>query len=878
MKNKLKQPILARTLNLFFIFSAGLIIVIFSFSFRNHISNIYTERADQQDIQQYLGQMIFTQLTALENEFNKIDTIDDPRDLDHAEKRIEKLIKETHDILFVLQNGGDLEQIIPANFGEMNEIERKITYYRPESEGYQVAVLELSPRLFDLEEIAKELIATVDESLGENDPDLKLDTAKRTSLLLKQADTLFLRSSESANRIYYDSNLEMQTTSAEKDKTMRRVDIISATIIFGVVIIGGRLSYGIFQQIDALLKERRIAENTLREAESRYRTVADFTYDWEYWRTPDGKLAYISPSCERITGYSVEDFSKTPDLLQEIVLPEDKDIWNEHGLEIKKEYSSQEIRFRIKQKNGKVIWIEHACRPVTSPTGEFVGYRASNREISERIKAENTLRENEELYRSLVENSPIGILLASPDGEIRSVNEATLEIIGSPSKEATKKINLLSFPPIAQSSFTPDFKTCLATGERVKNRMAYTSKWGRKVYVRYTFTSIRGAKEEPRGILVLLDDITEQILRKNDIERQVKNLATINAINTALITRTNQEQMIAKVIKEIAKNLSVDAADLLIFDEITLSLTCTAQYGFQSPSGTKKTVLRVGEGYAGKAALKRKTVKTYNLTEETHKENTPQRWQDENFSTYIGVPLLVKGKLKGILEVFHRTDEKRSPEWMSILETLAQQAAIAIDNHSLLSALRHSKIELELAYETTLEGWARALELRDYETKGHTERVANLTLELAQNLGIYGDKLAHIKRGALLHDIGKIAISDTILLKPGPCTPEEWKMLYQHPQYGYDMLKEIDYLKPSLDIVLYHHEKWDGSGYPHGLAKERIPFSARIFAITDVWDAIINARPYHEAWTKEEALTYIQEESGKHFDPQVVEAFLQIAE
>ncbi len=876
MKNKLKRPILSRALKLFFIFGVGIIIVTFSFSFRDYINNIYTVRTAQQDTQQHLGQMIFTQLTSLENEFNKIDTIDDPRDLDHAEIRIEKLFKEMQDTLLILQNGGELKQIIPANFGEMNEIERKITYRRPENEGYQVAVLELSPRLFDLEEIAKKLIATVDESLGESDPNLKLDAAKRTSLLLKQADTFFLRSRESANRIYYDSNLEMQTTSAEKDKTMRRVDIISTAMVFGVIIFGGRLSYSIFQQIDTLLKERRIAENTLREAKSRYRTVADFTYDWEYWRAPDGNLLYVSPSCERITGYSVEDFSKNPDILQEIVLSEDKDIWHKHGQEIKKEYSPQEIRFRIKQKNGKTIWIEHACRPVTTSSGEFVGYRASNRDISERVEAENALRENEELYRSLVENSPIGILLASPTGEILSVNEATLKIMGSPSKEATMEINLLTFLPISQSSFASDFKTCLATDERVENRMAYTSKWEKDVYVRYTLTSIHGAKEEPRSILVLLDDITEQTIRKNDIKRQVKNLATINAINTALITRTNREQMIEKVIKEIAKNLSVDAVDLLIFDEITLSLTCTAQYGFQLPSGTKRTVLRIGEGYAGEAALKREIVEIHNLPEKKRKKSTPQRWEDENFSTYIGVPLLVKGKLKGILEVFHRTDKKRSQAWMAILETLAQQAAIAIENHSLLSALRRSNIELELAYETTLEGWARALELRDYETKGHTERVANLTLELAQSLSIYGDKLAHIKRGALLHDIGKIAISDTILLKPGPCTPEEWEMLYQHPQYGYDMLKEIDYLKPSLNIVLYHHEKWDGSGYPRGLAKERIPFSARIFAVADVWDAIINDRHYHKAWTREEALAHIQEESGKHFDPQVVEAFLQI--
>ena len=1009
MTKKTKQPILTRALRLFLIFAVGLAIVILSFTFKAYTDNVYRERTEQQDVKQYLGQMILTQLIALENEFNKIDTIDDARDLALAEKRIEKLINETQDILLVFQNGGEIKQIIPANIGGVDETERITTYYPPENEGYQIAVLELSPRLLDLEVIAQKIIASVDKGLGESDPDLRLASANETAFLLKQADSFFLRSRESANRIYYECNLEMQATSAEKDKVIKKVTIISTLTILSVIIFGCILSYSIFQQISELLKERKRAEKSLREAEKRYRTVADFTYDWEYWRAPDGKLLYISPSCERITGYSVSDFSKNAEFLQEIVIPEDKEIWKKHGQEIAEEHSPQEIQFRIKRKDGEIIWIEHTCQPVTIATGEFVGYRASNCDVTQRVEAslslkeseeryrllaenmsdfiwitdlenltityaspsvkqllgflpqevealsieerlppdtikmvlealhqeiirneiganpdrtrtidielynkegltvlcettmrflyddegnpraimgtsrnieakvqaENALRENEELYRSLVESSPIGILLASPKGEIISVNEATLKIIGSPSKEATKKINLLTFPPIAKSSFASDFKKCLATEERVENQMYYTSKWGKKVYVRYTLTSIRGAKDELLGIQVLLDNVTNRMKRKNDIERQVKNLATINAINTALITRTDRDQMIKKVIEEIVKNLSVDAADLLIFDEPTLSLTCTAQYGFRSPAGKKKTVLRVGEGYAGEAALKREIVEIYNLAEKRGKA-LPQRWQDENFSTYIGVPLLVKGRLKGILEVFHRSNEKRSQAWMDFFKTLAQQAAIAIDNHSLLSALRHSNIELELAYETTLEGWARALELRDYETKGHTERVANLTLELAQNLGVHGDKLAHIRRGALLHDIGKIAISDTILLKKGTPTPEEWQSIYQHPQYGYDMLKEIDYLKPSLDIVLYHHEKWDGSGYPRGLARERIPFSARIFAIVDVWDAIINERHYHEAWTRKEALIHIKRGAGIHFDPQVAKAFLQI--
>ncbi len=431
---------------------------------------------------------------------------------------------------------------------------------------------------------------------------------ERTSILLKEAETLFLRSRESANRIYYDSNLKMQNILREKNRVIKQVGIISTLITLLTIFFGGIMSYRVFQQISELLEARSLAEISLREAESRYRTVADFTYDWEYWRNPDGSFEYVSPACERITGYSVNHILSHPNFLEEIIYEEDTKIWEKHGLETEEEYARREIRFRIFRKDGQLVWIEHTCQPVISSTGEFVGYRASNREITERVEAENNLLKSEDRYRSLVENSPIGILLASPNGEILSVNKATLKILGSPSKEATKEINLLTFPPIARSRFSPDFQTCLKTGERVQNRMAYTSKWGRDVYARYIFTTIRGAKEELLGIQVLLEDITKEIESKNNLEKQIKNLASINTINTAIITRTDLERMIEYILEAIAKNLNADATDLLLFDNYTLSLTCIAQYGFQSPRDTKKTVLRIGEGYAGEAALKRKII------------------------------------------------------------------------------------------------------------------------------------------------------------------------------------------------------------------------------------------------------------------------------
>ncbi len=215
-------------------------------------------------------------------------------------------------------------------------------------------------------------------------------------------------------------------------------------------------------------------------------------------------------------------------------------------------------------------------------------------------------------------------------------------------------------------------------------------------------------------------------------------------------------------------------------------------------------------------------------------------------------------------------------EWTDFLEAPAGQAALAIDNSTLFESLQRSHMELSLAYETTLEGWSAALDLRDKETEGHTQRVTNLTMQLAEQMGLKDKELMQIRRGALLHDIGKMGVPDRILLKPDTLTDEEWEIMRRHPAYAYELLSRIEYLRPALGIPYCHHEKWNGTGYPQGLKGEEIPLDARIFAVVDVYDAITSDRPYRPAWTKERALKYLRALSGIDFDPQVVEAFLKM--
>ncbi len=254
------------------------------------------------------------------------------------------------------------------------------------------------------------------------------------------------------------------------------------------------------------------------------------------------------------------------------------------------------------------------------------------------------------------------------------------------------------------------------------------------------------------------------------------------------------------------------------------------------------------------------------------------------------VPMLMGEEALGSIAVYSQFPRQWSEDEIRLLSLLANQTAIAIENTRLLeaehTARKHAEVlhlqtiqqsqDIILAYDTTIEGWSRALDLRDKETEEHTLRVTNLTIQLAQAFGISDVELKHIRRGALLHDIGKMGIPDNILRKSGALSDDERAMMHQHPQLAYEMLSPIAYLLPALDIPYCHHEKWDGTGYPRGLMREEIPLAARIFTVVDVFDALTSDRPYRPAWTKNKAIEYIRQQAGSHFDPRVVDVFLNL--
>jgi putative nucleotidyltransferase with HDIG domain len=359
----------------------------------------------------------------------------------------------------------------------------------------------------------------------------------------------------------------------------------------------------------------------------------------------------------------------------------------------------------------------------------------------------------------------------------------------------------------------------------------------------------------------------------DEAQRRLQRLGALRQIDTAISASLDLRLTLRIVLEQVATQLAVDSADVLLLNPHLQSLEFASGHGFRSKA-IERSRVRLGQGYAGRAALERSLVGLPNLDEEEPDLARAPLLAGEDFHAYYAVPLLVKGQVKGVLEIFHRTALKPNAEWLSFLETLAGQAAIAIDNALLFDDLQHSNLKLITAYDTTIEGWSRALDLRDKETEGHTLRVTEMTMRLARAMGIGDEDLVNIRRGALLHDIGKMGIPDSILLKPGPLDDEEWAVMRQHPVYAHQLLSPIIYLRPALDIPYCHHEKWDGTGYPRGLKGEEIPLAARMFAVADVWDALRSDRPYRLAWPADKVIEHIRSLSGTHFDPQAVDVFL----
>jgi putative nucleotidyltransferase with HDIG domain len=392
------------------------------------------------------------------------------------------------------------------------------------------------------------------------------------------------------------------------------------------------------------------------------------------------------------------------------------------------------------------------------------------------------------------------------------------------------------------------------------------------------------------GLIHVTRDITSRKHSEKRIEGHMERLRALRTIDNAIAGSLDIRLTLDVFIDQVILQLGVNAADVLLLNPFTNRLDFAAGKGFMT-NRIKNISLKLGDGYAGHVALKREKISIPDMSKfisdvDELSDDTLNSYQSlfpesflvnqDNFKSYFALPLIAKGKVKGVLEVFHRSPLEPDDEWFEFLESLAGQAAIAIDNAMMFDDLQQSRDELIMAYDTTIEGWSKALDFRDKETEGHSRRVTDLTVKMARLLGIREEEIVHVRRGALLHDIGKMGVPDDILFKPGKLDDREWEIMRRHPVIAYELLSPISFLRPAVDIPYCHHEKWDGTGYPRRIRGEQIPLPARIFAVIDVWDALMSDRPYRSAWSEEKTRDYIISESNKHFDPDVVQVFLKM--
>ena len=382
-----------------------------------------------------------------------------------------------------------------------------------------------------------------------------------------------------------------------------------------------------------------------------------------------------------------------------------------------------------------------------------------------------------------------------------------------------------------------------------------------------------------------------------EIVQEIGNQLTIAIQQSDLFDQTQKalerERKLNEITRSLSSTLSLEesipvflrlAAGLTGAEGVLITLLSPDENHLVFPSGysypveiTHNPTIARGEGLSWQVL---ETLKPVSIEDYAASPYALPEWAAAGLRACLCVPLLAGDKGLGTLVLYQRREGVRfNQRDLDLAEAIGRQVGMAIRNAQLFEAVHQTAEDLEKAYDATIEGWARALELHDRETRGHSERVIRLALQLAQHLGLSSEELVHFKRGVFLHDIGKMGIPDQILNKPGTLSDEELAIMRQHPVLAYQLLSGIEYLRPALDIPYAHHEMWDGSGYPRGLKGKDIPLTARIFTVVDVWDALTSDRPYRAIrWSREATRDYLVLGAGTLFDPRIVAAFLEIIE
>jgi PAS domain S-box-containing protein len=664
----------------------------------------------------------------------------------------------------------------------------------------------------------------------------------------------------------------------------------------------------------ALIKEiteRKAAENAVRQSEERYRRVTELISNFIYAEKIDAKgrreIEWLTDSFTRMTGYTSDEF-QDGDWQKTLCLPSDLPELSSKLTKLNAG-ERQVMEFRIRAKDGSIHWLRNYEYPECDNSNRRVirvfGAAQDITDTKDREREQETFVNLATALRSANSRPQMFQVILDQIISILSAQGAALALLEPGRNVATLEMTLGEIEFHAGQHF--------ALGEGFVGQIIANSKQHinqqlpvqpvvrnqteshppvsligipliqKEIVIGALFIARQQAfPDSDLRILIAIAEMAASSLHRaslhEETERQVQHLAALHTIDKTIASNTEIQTTLMVVLDQAILQLGIDAGAIFLFDDPTQNLNLAVRQG---QFMTSQSMLKFdGIDYLAKRVSQESRALRISLKREISNLDAGfiEWMRREEFVACLSIPLLAKGKVHGVMELYQREEMPVDPQWNDFVETLAHQATIAIENATLLHNLQRSNEELQLAYDRTLEGWAKALELRDKETEGHSQNVTQMTLRLAKSLKVGNEELIHIRRGALLHDIGKMGIPDNILLKPGPLTEDEWEIMRLHPTYAYQLLASIPYLRPALDIPYAHHEHWDGSGYPNKLKGEQIPFSARIFAVVDVWEALSSDRPYRKAWSPERIRNYLCELKGTQFDPQIVDAFLDILE
>jgi PAS domain S-box-containing protein/putative nucleotidyltransferase with HDIG domain len=643
-----------------------------------------------------------------------------------------------------------------------------------------------------------------------------------------------------------------------------------------------RLAQAMAGHAAGVIEKSRLFE-TLEQREAYFRALIENSAEGTSILDAQGIIRYVASSEERLTGYAPEEIIGQS-AFQHVHPSDMPEALKNFTESVSTPGVVRTVQYRLQRKDGEWRHFEitgHNMLDDLHLNGIVLNYR----DITERKEVEHALQESQSRLEAIISTALNGIITSNSEQQIVLFNPSAERIFGCLASEAIGQSLEKFIPERYRYNHKDHIRHYSETNISNRHKGLLDTLYGLRANGEEFPMEAFISQSEVNGqkfFTVIFQDITERKRAEENLRRRAMELETIVSASSALRTAHNVTEMVPVLARQALRAVNGTYASIFLLDPETGEFVSHGWYSVDTPFAIPLSD-EASLHHLPNVGITGRIVATGDIyvTEDIQKDPIVlildgERERLKDVHGGISLPLRTQEKIIGIMHIWSLRPRIFTEIEIRLLIALAETASNAIHRATLFEQTLQHTDEITKAYDHTLAGWARALELRDEITEGHTRRVTELTLKLARAMNISEDEIVHIRRGALLHDIGKMGIPDSILHKPGPFTAQERFIMEQHTQYAYDMLSSISFLQSALDIPVCHHEHWDGNGYPRKLKGGQIPLSARIFTVVDVWDALTSDRPYRLAWTYEKTREYILERAGKQFDPFVVEVFFSL--